>query len=125
MVNNTCQNLNFESYDLRIFFKVDESRNVAQYGCKLNLRQRGIYVVPAFQALVQQQRFMSLTGRQPGQFTAEDLHALQQLQRPIHLQNSFMQHGLPMSTNKLNLTAQTTVDLFAFYQHEIEMKWHS
>ncbi|MCP9259712.1 Interferon regulatory factor 2-binding protein 2-B [Dirofilaria immitis] len=49
------------------------------------------------EALVQQQRFISLAGRQPGQFTAEDLHALQQLQRPIHLQNSLMQHGLPMS----------------------------
>ncbi|VDM13574.1 unnamed protein product, partial [Wuchereria bancrofti] len=48
------------------------------------------------EALVQQQRFISLAGRQPGQFTAEDLHALQQLQRPIHLQNSLMQHGLPI-----------------------------
>uniref|UniRef100_A0A915ARB9 Interferon regulatory factor 2-binding protein 1 & 2 zinc finger domain-containing protein n=1 Tax=Parascaris univalens TaxID=6257 RepID=A0A915ARB9_PARUN len=62
------------------------------------------------EALVQQQRFMSLAGRQAGQFTAEELHALQQLQRPLHLHNPLMQHGLPMGVFP-NLVASSVANL--------------
>uniref|UniRef100_A0A0N4U111 IRF-2BP1_2 domain-containing protein n=1 Tax=Dracunculus medinensis TaxID=318479 RepID=A0A0N4U111_DRAME len=62
------------------------------------------------EALVQQQRFMTLAGRPPGQFTAEDLHTLQQLQRPLHLQNPLIQHGIPMGVFP-NLVASSVASL--------------
>ncbi|MFH4978717.1 hypothetical protein AB6A40_005426 [Gnathostoma spinigerum] len=62
------------------------------------------------EAFVQQQRLYNLTGRQPSQFTAEEIHALQQLQRPLHLQNPLMPHGLSMGVFP-NLVASSVANL--------------
>ncbi|VDD93822.1 unnamed protein product, partial [Enterobius vermicularis] len=62
------------------------------------------------EAFAQQQRLMSLAGRQPNQFTADELHQLQQMQRPIHPQNLLMQHGLPINMFP-NLVASSVANL--------------
>uniref|UniRef100_A0A0N5ALI8 IRF-2BP1_2 domain-containing protein n=1 Tax=Syphacia muris TaxID=451379 RepID=A0A0N5ALI8_9BILA len=67
---------------------------------------------PITEAFVQQQRLMSLTGRPPGQLTADELHQLQQLQRPMHPQSLLMQHGIPITADVFpNLVASSVANL--------------